>query len=143
MNCLYNIRMPPSENVETPKYNLPPPVSETDGDFAVEQNTLPAAPENSPRPKVPKLNNSNSQVSDFQIGTILTHKPVPVASTTSISDNPLVADDNDLIEKEWVAKAKKIIEENREDPHNQSKEMTLFKADYMKKRYNKVIEDSE
>jgi len=135
--------MPPSENIETPKYNLPPPVGEMGGDLAVEQNTLPAAPENAPHPKAPKLNNSNSQVSDFQIGTNLTSKPASVASTTSTSDNPLVADDNDLIEKEWVAKAKKIIEENREDPHNQSKEMTLFKADYMKKRYNKVIEVNE
>ncbi len=135
--------MPPEENSETPKYNLPPPVTETGGDFAVEQDISPAAPESAPRPTVPRLNNSNSQVPNFQIGTTLTPKPTPVASTTSTSDYPMVADDNDLIEKEWVAKAKKIIEENRVDPHNQSKEMNLFKADYMKKRYNKVIEVSE
>lgn len=135
--------MPPSDNGET-KYNLPPPVSDEGGETSVEQDSLPTAvPEKAPRPKAPKLNNSNSQVTDFQIGAIQPIQPTSVASTTSNSTNPVVADDNDLIEKEWVAKAKKIIEENREDPHNQSKEITLFKADYMKKRYNKVIEVHE
>ena len=135
--------MPPEENDETPKYNLPSPVNETGGDFAVEQDNSVSAPESTPRPTVLGMNNSNPQVSNFQIGTILTPKPTPVASVTSNSGNPTVADDNDLIEKEWVEKAKKIIEENRVDPHNQSKEMNLFKADYMKKRYNKVIEVNE
>ena len=36
----------------------------------------------------------------------------PVSSTT-----PLVAADEDLIEKEWVDKAKQIIEQTRDDPH--------------------------
>jgi len=50
-----------------------------------------------------------------------------------------VKDDGDLIEKEWVDKAKKIVENNRHDPFKQSEELTVFKADYMKKRYNKNI----
>ncbi|HSH17796.1 MAG TPA: hypothetical protein VK978_00280 [Candidatus Saccharimonadales bacterium] len=52
---------------------------------------------------------------------------------------PAVADDGDLIEKEWVAGAKEIVERTRMDPHNQVKEMHAFKADYMKKRYNRTI----
>ena len=65
-----------------------------------------------------------------------------VASTTG-SSNPSVADDADLIEKEWVQKAKQIIAHTLNDPFLQSKEINLFKADYMQKRYNKVLKQSE
>lgn len=77
----------------------------------------------------------------------------PMAASQSVQNNvvpsttlpvvPATADDGDLIEKEWVNKAKKIIEANRDDPYQQSKELTLFKADYMQKRYNKIIKLSE
>jgi general stress protein 26 len=49
------------------------------------------------------------------------------------------SDDSDLIEKEWVNKAKQIVERTRDDPHKQTEELTLVKVDYMKKRYNKTI----
>lgn len=52
---------------------------------------------------------------------------------------PPVVDDGDLIEKEWVNKAKQIVDQNRNDPYKQSEELTVFRADYMKKRYNKNI----
>ena len=48
-------------------------------------------------------------------------------------------DDGDLIEKEWVEKAKAIVDRNRYDPYKQNEELTVFKADYMQKRYNKSI----
>lgn len=63
------------------------------------------------------------------------------ASTTS--DTPAIADDADLIEKEWVLKAKQIVERTKEDPYDQNKQLNVFKADYMKKRYNKTIKLSE
>ena len=62
-----------------------------------------------------------------------------VSSTTT----PAKADDNDLIEKEWVAKAKEIIDKTREDPFDQNQHISIVKADYMKKRYNKDIKLSE
>ncbi len=67
---------------------------------------------------------------------------VPVSPTTS-SVTPQVADDVDLIEKEWVEKAKSIVNQTRQDPHAQNKEMNRFKADYLKKRYNKEIKLEE
>jgi len=66
--------------------------------------------------------------------------PVPA---TGSSVTPIVADDNDLIEKEWVNKAKEIVERTRQNPYQQSQELNLFKADYMKKRYNKTLKLSE
>ena len=56
---------------------------------------------------------------------------------------PQVAEDTDLIETEWVEAAKRIIEANRDDPYNQNRAMTLLRADYMKKRYNKDIKIPE
>lgn len=73
------------------------------------------------------------------------HQPVVnnVVKNATIPVVPMTADDGDLIEKDWINKAKKIVESFREDPHRQSKELTLFKADYMQKRYNKIIKLGE
>jgi hypothetical protein len=50
---------------------------------------------------------------------------------------PQIADDVDLIEKEWVEKAKQIVNQTKEDPNLQSTEIDKFKTDYIKKRFNK------
>ncbi len=64
-------------------------------------------------------------------------------TTTPLSDDQLMADDADLIEKEWVNKAKAIVDNTRNDPHLQNKQINLVKADYIKKRYNKDIKVSK
>jgi hypothetical protein len=69
--------------------------------------------------------------------------PASTMSTTASAGIPAIADDVDLIEKEWVAKAKEIVAETKDDPYSQNKEMTKVKAEYIKKRYNKVIKLSE
>lgn len=69
-------------------------------------------------------------------------QPAQTATTQPIlplSGVPAIADDADLIEKEWVEKAKEIVGHTRSDPHAQNKELNKMKADYMKKRYNKDI----
>src|SRR3989344_7062820 len=72
--------------------------------------------------------------------------PAPVASSQSVGDDqslpphlsqmPAIAEDTDVIEQEWVDKAKAIVEHNREDPYKMNEEMNKIKADYIKKRYN-------
>jgi hypothetical protein len=57
------------------------------------------------------------------------------ASTAS----PQIADDSDLIEKEWVVKAKEIVARTKDDPYAQNKEMSKVKAEYLIKRYNKEL----
>jgi hypothetical protein len=54
-----------------------------------------------------------------------------------------MADDSDLIEREWVQKAKDIVAATNEDPYRQNKEMGHYKATYVKKRFNKDIRVSE
>jgi hypothetical protein len=51
----------------------------------------------------------------------------------------LQADDGDLIEKEWVIRAKQIVEHTKFDPHLQTKELGKVRSDYMKKRYDKDL----
>jgi hypothetical protein len=60
-----------------------------------------------------------------------------------MQDLPAIADDVDLIEREWIKIAKEIVERTRIDPHAQNKEMNKVKADYLKKRYNKDIKLAE
>lgn len=69
--------------------------------------------------------------------------PQTDATSTTQPTGLQIEDDGDLIEKEWVNKAKQIVERNRNDPYKQSEELTVFKADYMKKRYDKTIKVSK
>jgi hypothetical protein len=61
------------------------------------------------------------------------------AQPTTISATPTVVDDGDAIEKDWVQRARQIVERNRNDPYKQSEELTAFRADYLKKHFNKDI----
>lgn len=130
--------------------NLPPPLIEQApagtssaespvapieaGSSAVEQGAGVAQPAAPPLGAVPLPLPPTTAV-----GTVSPALMVPTAT----SGVQTAADDSDLIEKEWVSKAKQIVEKTREDPREQSKELTVFKADYMQKRYNKTIKLSE
>lgn len=61
------------------------------------------------------------------------------APTIPADDNPVVAADDDLIEKEWVDKAKKIIAETRDDPYKREREVSRLQADYLQKRYGRDV----
>jgi hypothetical protein len=142
--------MQPSENHENSNMNLPKPVIETGGplDVSPESSTEPeklaSSPETASALKSPKLGTPPTQAQIPLADPLLSMPPTSTATTpaTNIS-TPAVADDNDLIEKEWVVKAKRIVDNTREDPYNQSRDMNVFKADYMKKRYNKIVKLSE
>lgn len=73
---------------------------------------------------------------------------MPVTATQPALGTPpptaaLIADDADLIEKEWVEKAKAIVAQTAHDPSMQTKEVGKIKADYMQKRYNKQLKLEE
>lgn len=55
------------------------------------------------------------------------------------STNPQIADDVDVIEKEWVDKAKSIVSSTKDNPHMQEKEVSKLQADYLMKRYGKQM----
>lgn len=57
-------------------------------------------------------------------------------------DAPLVANDDDLIEKEWVDKVKKILDETKDDPYKREREISKLQIEYIRKRYGREIGDS-
>jgi hypothetical protein len=67
--------------------------------------------------------------------------PATPATVAPIADdtNPASAGDEDLIEKEWVEKAKKVVESTKHDPYLQGKEVSKLQADYLQKRYGKTV----
>lgn len=72
--------------------------------------------------------------------------PVPVQAKSdddSQSDDttatPIVAADEDLIEKEWVDKAKQVISSTKNDPYRREQEVKKLQIEYVQKRYNRTI----
>jgi hypothetical protein len=51
----------------------------------------------------------------------------------------LPAQDADLIEKEWVDKAKAIVSQTQDDPFHQKSEISKVKAEYIQKRFKKTL----
>ena len=102
---------------------------------------------NSSEKKVNELSNVNSQKDD---GSIISSIPVVLDDSTSDivkgdssrTVHPsvtLLAKDKDLIEKEWVTRAKKIIEQTKENPHQQEEAINTLKTEYKEKRYGKDL----
>ena len=52
---------------------------------------------------------------------------------------PLVAADEDLIEKEWVERAKDIIQSTKDDPHARNAQVSELQRGYLEKRFGRVI----
>lgn len=80
--------------------------------------------------------------------TFPTTLPTPVSvdpddSSTVVDDSaitnasPLTAADDDLIEKEWVDRAKKIIIETKEDPYSREEAVSRLQKEYQQKRYGR------
>jgi Txe/YoeB family toxin of Txe-Axe toxin-antitoxin module len=70
--------------------------------------------------------------------------PVSDDSATAASDDmPVVANDDDLIEREWVDKAKKIITETKDDPYRREQEVGKLQAEYLRKRYGRELGASQ
>lgn len=61
------------------------------------------------------------------------------APTLTTDDVPATAGDDDLIEKEWVDKAKKILADTRDDPYRREQEVGKLQVEYIRKRYGREI----
>lgn len=121
---------------------------------AYNRNLLPPTPEN-----IAVAQNSSSpersSVQEIQ-PTVSVHQPpmLPVPSQVAQpaaqqkpllnplgaqDDTPSVASDDEVIEKEWVDKAKKIIIQTKDNPYQQERQVSKLQADYLKKRYGKDV----
>lgn len=132
--------MSPDVSKEQPSFDLPPPAPENAGSLPNPELAAPPGPAGElpqraelPQSTPPPLPVTNDPVSS---DGMLAGSPIAPAASTA---TPPAADDADLIEKEWVEIAKAIVEHTKEDPYKQNQELTKFKADYIKKRYNKDL----
>ncbi|QJU08942.1 hypothetical protein FBF27_00685 [Candidatus Saccharibacteria bacterium oral taxon 488] len=133
---------PELPQVRPPVESLPPASS---GEFRLDgdANQVEAEGRSAERPAV---NVANSPMP----ATVLPTVPVPVppvvqapaSTTTSTDDTPLIAGDDDLIEKEWVDKLKRIITLTKDDPYERARVIAQLQADYLKKRYNREMGQS-
>ena len=65
------------------------------------------------------------------------------SSTVDSSAAPMLAADEDIIEKEWVDKAKKVIAQTKNDPYQKEREVSKLQADYLQKRYSRDVKVPE
>ncbi|HUC19898.1 MAG TPA: hypothetical protein VMR98_00165 [Candidatus Polarisedimenticolaceae bacterium] len=140
--------MQPNQNANTqPAPNQLPP-SERISSPTPEQQPAPAAPETAPNapqsapqsqpvqlpqiPDVPAQQVPGAPAPD-PLGPALPAPPVPA------TPNPIVANDTDVIEKEWVDQANKIIEQTKNDPYVEEEAVEALQVDYLKKRYGHEV----
>ncbi|MBI4034713.1 hypothetical protein HY380_02315 [Candidatus Saccharibacteria bacterium] len=132
------------ENLTAPRFEAPSP-AETPAEAGLERA----------REAVDQAETGGENAVGKQAMPALTRQPAgpagqPPASTigvqtaSSAGQPPLItqdlpAQDIDLIEKQWVSRTKTVLEQNRDDPYKQKNEVSRVKADYVKKRFNKII----
>jgi len=126
------------------------------GRHSLEQTNTPKTPEASAVPDTTQQERSvekaREQLSGVGVGDgapvglpTLAVSQAPVvhsgdpATPIANDDIPVIAADEDLIEREWVDKAKRIVIATRDDPYAQEREVSKLQANYLQKRYGKEI----
>lgn len=130
--------MYPEQNGELPSIAT----SEAAARQHVEEIMAPAAPEQRTAPGAGSPTDPASMATAAAVPAAASPMmgPDPAQAAPAQDANaPAIADDVDLIEKEWVDKAKQIIDMTANEPYQQKQEMSRLKADYLQKRYNKVV----
>ncbi|MCA9347514.1 hypothetical protein KC930_02965 [Candidatus Saccharibacteria bacterium] len=109
---------------QIPSFNLPQATQGSSADEPVKSDPVGLPGSHSALPSMPQDqsmgNTSQQQATDYNPG-----------------DQYLIAGDNDVIEKEWVDRAKKIISLTSHDPYAESYELNKLKSVYLKKRFDK------
>lgn len=100
----------------------------------------------------PELVKNSSQQNLTQHQNGMTPQDIQTTSQSSVSTaqqssttiaTASTADDVDLIEKEWVEKAKSIVAKTFNDPYLQNKAFGNLRSEYMKKRFGKTIKTED
>ena len=90
----------------------------------------------------------------IQLLPVIPDMPAPLAPAVPPTDGTAIsmsspktaklpAADSDLIEKQWVDKAKEIVAETKSDPYKQKHEISKAKADYVQKRFKKTLKTDD
>ena len=139
--------------------NLNTQIPNTEAARSVQEFVIPSgteyapdvAPSPAPQEVAPMVGEGANQNAGMTLPPVVPQPIVPPPTTPPTTSpavgvqadpNPVVADDVDVIEKEWVDKARKIVDKSKDDPYLQELEVGKLQADYMKKRYGKEIKSS-
>lgn len=134
----YEIPKEPEEQEVVPE-ELEQPVETQEA--ALETVGKPQEQAKQPPKLLPQDDQAATTVADDQAA----QPPAPAAPLTDDDEviQALPAKDGDLIEKEWVERAKKVIAKTADDPHQQKHEVSKMKAAYIQKRFNKAVKTDE
>jgi hypothetical protein len=104
-----------------------------------EQINVPQAPQVAPQSApVPQPASPLPEIPDVQA----VQQAASSTQAQAANSNPVIADDVDVIEKEWVDKAEEVIAKTAGNPHAEEEAVEDLQIDYMKKRYNKDVKKS-
>lgn len=131
----------PSVELPAPQQEVPTPENTNQAEYRGEQANAQQIERGVSGP-APAVVTPQQQSAPQSVPVVAPHA-APPKGVTGVAAAPQIAEDTDLIEKEWVEKAKQIVERTRHDPRQQSNDMNLMKVDYLKKRYNKDVKLSE
>jgi hypothetical protein len=106
------------------EWNLPQP------NAVVDAATLSGVSETPAQAQNPITPNITSQ--DPTVGAMLAGQ----AQTAPIAND-------DVSDEEWASRATQIIEQYSDDPYQQSQRISMLKAVFLKKRYNKLFKINE
>jgi hypothetical protein len=130
---------------KTPALALPRP---GDGQMASEaapgyhsREAVAAHPESAPSPSAPPPMAGAAPIAMPQPGSpavMLQNAPQSQAANAAVDDMT-----TDALDEEWINKAKAIIEQTKNDPYIESREISKAKADYLRIRYNKHVKVAE
>ena len=85
-----------------------------------------------------QLRNEAEAVAPLATSPIVNSQSNTPADGVNVSAAPQVAQDGDLMEKEWLDKLKKMVKETH-DPYLKQKYFRDIQMDYMKKRYGRIL----
>ena len=133
--------MEPQKNLEIPRVfeahsqliNNPHEV----GNFGFEQNVNKIDMDQARTEAMNAFSNQNFQLQMTQV-TLPTVQDDPNESSSNVVV-PTTARDIDLMEDEWVKDLKKMITETKGDPYAREVRFKEMQIDYLKKRYNRII----
>ena len=133
--------MEPQKNLEIPRVfeaqsqpiNNPHEV----GNFGFEQNVNKIDMDQARTEAMNAFSNQNFQLQMTQVA-LPTVQDNPNESSSNVVV-PATARDIDLMEDEWVKDLKKMITETKGDPYAREVRFKEMQMDYLKKRYNRII----
>lgn len=132
--------MEPQKNLEIPRVleaqsqpiNNPHEV----GNFGFEQNTNIIDSDKARAEAMQAFSNQDSQQPVPQVILPTVQEPLTNIPPSAV---PATARDIDLMEDEWVKDLKKMIVETKGDPYAREVRFKEMQMDYLKKRYNRII----